>query len=78
MDSADLVASWFDGDNDTTYKNVFTVANYCTFGSYGLHKGDIISFQLEPNVGAQNCAICLIAVAVPPKANGVINVRKVN
>jgi hypothetical protein len=43
----------------------------------GLHQGDIISFQLEPSVPAQNCAICLIADAVPPKANDVTNVRKV-
>ena len=77
MDSTDLVASWYDRDRDTTYKNVFTVANYCTFGDYGLHQGDIISFQLQPIVPAQNCAICLIAVAVPAKANAIINVQKV-
>src|ERR1019366_5144020 len=60
IDSANIVASWFDRDNDSTYNNVFTVANFCSFGNFGLQKGDIITSQIDPSVPAQNCAICMI------------------
>lgn len=78
IDTANIVASWFDQDNDSTYNNVFTVANYCTFGNNGLQKGDVFTFQIDQNIAPQTCPICLIFVAVPPKENAVINVQKVN
>ena len=77
IDSEHITATWLDHDNDSIYNNVFTVANYCTFGNYGLQKGDVITFQVDPNPPAQTCAICLIAVDVPPKLNAVVNVKRV-
>jgi hypothetical protein len=77
FDTTKYVAAWFDHDNDSTYSDVFTVANYCDFGIYALHQGDVFTFQLEPNVLPQTCPICLIFVYVPPLQNGVTNVKLV-
>jgi hypothetical protein len=76
IDTANIVASWVDTDNDSTYNNVFAVANYCSFGVNGLQKGDVFTFTIDPNEMTQTCPICAIAVAVPPKQNAVINVHK--
>ena len=77
IDTANIVSSWYDSDNDSTYKNVFSVANYCSFGSFGLQKGDVFTFQLDPHPVAQECPICAIFVATPSKENAVINIQKV-
>lgn len=76
IDTALVVTSWLDTDNDTTYTNAFAVANFCTFGVNGLQKGDVFTFTIDPNPMVQTCPICAIAVAVPPKQNAVINVHK--
>lgn len=75
IDPARIVASWPDGD--TTYTNVFTVANRCNFGGYGLKQGQEFSFQLSDSAIAQDCMVCDIYVAVPNVANTVINVQPV-
>ena len=77
IDTALLVASWLDTDNDTTYTNAFAVANFCTFGASVLQKGDVFTFTIDPKPMVQTCPICGIAVAVPPKQIAVINVHKV-
>ena len=77
IDTANIESSWYDPDNDSTYSNVFTVANFCSFGSYGLQKGDVFTFEIDPNSPPQYCLICMISVATPPKQNAVINVQKV-
>lgn len=78
IDTANIESSWYDPSNDTTYQNVFTVANYCSFGNYGLQKGDVFTFEIDPDSPAQECPICYIFVATPSKQNAVINVQKVN
>lgn len=78
IDTANIESTWYDRDNDSTYSNVFTVANLCTFGNYGLKKGDVFTFEIDPNPPVQKCEICQIAVATPPKGNAVINIQKVN
>ena len=78
IDTANIVSSWYDSDNDSTYSNVFTVANLCTFGNYDLQKGDVFTFEIDPNPPARECLICMIYVATPLKQNAVINVQKVN
>ena len=77
IDTALIVSSWLDTDNDTTYTNAFAVANFCTFGATLLQKGDVFTFTIDPNPMVQTCPICAIAVAVPPKQIAVINVHKV-
>ncbi len=77
IDTALIVTSWLDTDNDTTYTNAFAVANLCTFGANLLQKGDIFTFTIDPNPMVQTCPICGIAVAVPSKQIAVINVHKV-
>ena len=78
IDTANIESTWYESFNDSTYSNVFTVSNLCTFGNYRLQKGDVFTFQIDPNPPAQNCAICMIYVATPSKGNAVINVQKVN
>lgn len=76
IDTANIVASWYDTDNDSTYTNIFSVTNFCNFGTNNLSKDDIFTFQLDPNPPAQTCLRCLIAAAIPPKENAVKNVKK--
>lgn len=78
IDTANIESSWYDNGKDTTYQNVFTVANSCSFGNYGLQKGDVFTFEIDPNSPPQHCAICEIYVTTPTKQNAVINVQKVN
>jgi len=68
---------WKDTANDSTYINVFTVANRCTFPS-GLAEGDTIFFALDPNPQVQTCAICQIYYPTPPVMNDVMDVQKIN
>lgn len=78
IDTANIASSWYDSDNDSTYTNVFTVANFCTFGNNGLHKGDIFTFQIDTNSPPQYCPACQIYVATPSKHNALISVKKIN
>ena len=78
IDTANIESTWYDIDNGNTYSNVFTVTNLCTFGNKRLQKGDVFTFQIDPNSPAQNCPICYIYVATPSKGNAVINVQKIN
>ncbi|MEO6838080.1 MAG: hypothetical protein ABI185_06805, partial [Ginsengibacter sp.] len=55
IDTANIESTWYDSFNDSTYTNVFTVDNLCTFGNYGLQKGDVFTFQIDPNPPAQTC-----------------------
>lgn len=68
---------WKDTANDSTYINVFAVANRCSFPS-GLAEGDTIMFALDPNPPAQTCAICQIYYPTPPVMNDVRDVQKLN
>jgi len=77
MDTALIVKSWLNTDNDTTYTNAFAVANYCVFRANGLQKGDLFTFTIDPNPMTQTCPVCATAVAVPQKRIAVINVHKV-
>ena len=78
IDTANIVSSWYDSDNDSTYSNVFSVANYCSFGIFGLQKGDVFTFQIDNNQPPQECPICYLFVATPSKENAVINIQKIN
>ncbi len=78
IDTANIESSWFDSSNDSTYTNVFTVANFCSFGNFGLQKGDVFTFEIDSASLPQYCPICMIYVSTPPKQNTVINVQKVN
>jgi len=77
VDTAHVVSSWFDSDNDSTYDNAFSVSNYCGFGGYGLQLGDVFTFQVDPHPMTQTCPVCATAVAVPAKFMAVIDVKKV-
>ena len=78
IDTTNIETSWYDSGNDSTYSNVFTIASFCSFGNYGLQKGDVFTFQIDPGPPGQYCPICQIFVATPTKGNAVINVKKVN
>ena len=77
IDTALVLTSWLNTENDTIYTNAFAVANFCTFGANVLQKGDVFTFTIDPNQMVQTCPICGISVPVPPKQNAVINVHKV-
>ncbi|MEO8820796.1 MAG: hypothetical protein ABI374_08150 [Ginsengibacter sp.] len=77
IDTANIESSWLDQSNDKTYTNVFTVANACSFGNYGLQQGDVFTFQIASNLPSETCSVCQIFVATPRKQNTIINVQKV-
>jgi hypothetical protein len=77
IEPSKIDALWKDTVNDSTYINVFAVANRCTFPS-GLAEGDTIIFALDPNPQPQTCAICQIYYPTPPVMNTVMDVQKIN
>ena len=76
IDTSQIVASWHDPENDSTYSNAFAVINNCTFGSNGLRSGDVFTFHIDTRPPAQTCAICMILVPVPSKRLAVKDVQK--
>ncbi len=68
---------WKDSVNDSTYINVFTVANQCTFPD-NLAEGDTLSFQLDYNPPPTSplCDECYVFYPTPPVSNYVRNVHK--
>ncbi|GGB04378.1 hypothetical protein [Puia dinghuensis] len=79
IDSSKIVASWKDSTfgHDTTYTNVFTVSDFCTFGNNHLSQGDVFTFRITDSVPVQTCMQCLIYVPTPQKRNAVIDVQKI-
>jgi hypothetical protein len=77
IDPSRVLATWRDSVADTTYTNVFTVANFCQFGSNGLRKNDIFYFRINDTVMVNNCAICEIFYPTPGVFNTVSHVRRV-
>lgn len=75
IEPSKIDALWKNPDNDSTYINVFTVANRCTFPD-SLKEGDTISFEIDTNPPAQTCAVCAISYPTPPVSNDVKNVQK--
>jgi len=67
MDPSRYVKTW--SSNDTVYHNVFAINNSCSFGSYGLHPGDVFKFYLITEPPVNNCALCQIYYATPPISN---------
>ena len=74
-DHSKVVPVWKDPATDTTYTNVFTVKNRCTFGGYGIQKGQLFTFLMNDSVIVQNGMVCKIYVAVPPLSNTVTAAR---
>jgi hypothetical protein len=82
IDSSKVEASWTDPDNDSVYHNVFAVSdisNACSLSYYGLSKGDVFQFGLDPNPSKVVCYTCNDSnpVTVPPVSNAVKNVKKI-
>ena len=78
VDPSRIVASWKPDPGDTTYTNVFKVANVCNFEGSSLAKNDIFTFRMNDTVIVNNCMVCEIYVPTPPIANTVDHVQKVN
>jgi hypothetical protein len=76
IDPGKLDPLWKDSVNDSTYINVFTVANRCSFpGNFA--EGDTLTFQLGDD-GAPRplCDLCYVFYPTPPVSNSVRNVQK--
>ncbi|HWB93071.1 MAG TPA: hypothetical protein VG605_14510, partial [Puia sp.] len=75
IDSSKIMALWRNGDS--TYTNVFSVSNRCTFARYGLKRGDKFSFLLNDSLDVQTCMQCEIYIALPPVWNTVTGVQPI-
>jgi hypothetical protein len=72
-DSGILTKGWTDSATDSSYTNVFTVSDVCTFAFSRLHVGDLFTFTLNGPPPAQTCAVCEIAPLFPmPKTSNVV------
>lgn len=83
IDPSQLMASWTDPDNDSTYHNVFKctgVRNMCSLSGYDIVQGDTFRFQLDPNPQNLTCNTCAIYSnpAMPTVSNAVMNVKKID
>jgi hypothetical protein len=74
-DRSKVLPTWKDTLHNITYTNVFSVANRCTFGEYGVQKDQLFTFLMNDSVIVQDCAVCEIYVALPPVYNMVNGVR---
>ena len=77
-----LSASWTDPDNGSVYHQVFKVSGsdiYCNLAAYGLGKGDMLQFELNPDPPNMVCYECndVDPPSVPPIYNAIRNVKKV-
>jgi hypothetical protein len=82
IDPSRLMASWTDPDNDSVYHNVFSVGGtdiYCSLAGYGMVKGSLLQFELDPNPPALNCNMCNNSnpPSVPPISNAIKAVKPV-
>jgi len=78
IDPAKIAVFWKDTFADTTYKNVFTVSNYCSFADLGLGKNEYITFELATETPPPGCQVqCMIYYPTPPVQNLIKNAKKV-
>ena len=77
IDPAKVVASYRDEKRATTFTNVFTVANTCSFSKSGLHEGDIFSFELT-DASTEECARCMAFYPTPDKKLFIKNYKKIS
>jgi hypothetical protein len=77
IDPSRLLKTWTDSVRDTTYTNVFRVANACDFGGARLLQNDIFQFKLNDTVIVQNCMLCMIFYPTPAVSNTVSHIQLV-
>ncbi|MHA4809635.1 hypothetical protein ACX0G9_16095 [Flavitalea flava] len=76
-DSTKVVDNWKNTANDSIYTHVFTVANVCNFGATGLVRGDIFTFEIDPEMPMEDCAVCLIYYPTPEVVHSIKHIQKV-
>jgi hypothetical protein len=82
VDPAKVVATWTDTDNDSVYHNVFRltgVRDACGIGAYGVSKGGVFNFRMDPNPQNTLCYVCAVmtTLAMPPVSDAIKDVKLV-
>jgi len=77
VDPGFLVKSWRDSITNTSYSNVFTVANSCNFTGSGLSPNDVFTFKINDTSFVQNCMLCMIFYPTPVVSNTVSDIQLV-
>ena len=82
VDPAKVVATWTDTDNDSVYHDVFrltAVRDACGIAYYGVSKGDVFSFRMDPNPQNTTCYVCAVmtTLAMPPVSDAIKDVKLV-
>lgn len=73
-----VVASWTDSENDSTYTNVFIVKNICSFAAARLPVGTVFQFTIDSTATDAICNTCDAApFASPAASNTVTNIKVV-
>jgi hypothetical protein len=85
FDPSSVSATWKDPDNDSVFHNVFAISevrNACDISAYGVSKGDVFQFQMDPNpqknVICNDCMVAFPPPALPPVSDAVMNIKKIN
>lgn len=76
-DSGVLTRSWTDTATDSSFTNVFTVKDVCTFAQANLKQGDVFSFTLNGAAPVETCMTCDVmpSFPLPPASNIVTNIQ---
>ena len=83
-DPSRVSATWKDPDNDSVFHNVFAISavrDACDISAYGVSKGDVFQFQMDPhpqNIICNDCAVGVPPPALPPVSDAVMNIKKIN
>lgn len=77
-DSSIVVKSWTDSQTDSSFTNVFKVANVCTFAAAHISVGQVFTFTLDNNPPPQTCYTCdVILFADPTVSNSITDIKPV-
>jgi hypothetical protein len=65
IDTSQIAANWTDENTGKSYKNVFALANPCSFPS-SIDEGGEFNFIID-STGKKGCAVCMAYYPTPPK-----------
>src|SRR5690348_14669539 len=64
IDTSRITASWTDETTNKSYRNVFGLANPCTFPA-SIEEGGEFYFEIDSS-GKKDCAVCMAYYPTPP------------
>lgn len=73
-----LTPSFKDEKRATSFNNVFTIANTCSFEKTGIKEGDRFYFEVISNKVQEECMVCMAYYPTPGAKLSIANIKKIN